>query len=556
MKNIWTLVCLSLAFGCTPEAEQPRPNIVLIVAEDMSSRVAAFGDPVAVTPNIDRLAREGVRFTNAFTTAGVCAPSRAALITGMYQQAIGAQHMRTSSFGRTTSTEFGEHGTEGPPYESVPPPDVKAFPEYLRVAGYYAANNFKTDYQIGTPFTVWDESSREASWENAPDGTPFFAMYAPLVSHESFLFRTDGEMRNQIHAQTVARISIWLEGKPEPVKPEMVTVPAFLPDTPLVRKDIARHYNNIFLMDQQVGRILDALEEAGRLDDTIIIWTTDHGDGLPRGKRSLYDSGIKVPLIVRFPDGQHAGTVRDDLVSFVDVAPAIMSLAGVPLPGHLQGQDFLDADNDREYVYAARDRLDEHPDRSRAVRDERFKYIRNFDADRPFFAPLDYRENIATMQELRRLLAEGKLTVTQAGYFATPRPAEELYDTDSDPDEVVNLADDPQHAQTLARFRTALEQFTASIDDTGTMSEKALLRQMWQGAEQPDTAPPDVSVTGKVVTLTCATEGASLGYRFDTDPQSRWRLYVEPFEPPPGITIEARAVRYGYRESPIVRVSL
>ena len=540
----------------TPSADA-RPNIVFMVVEDLSPRLGAYGDPVAATPNIDRLAAEGITYTQVFAAAGVCAPSRAALITGVYQQALGAQHMRTSSFGRERSGPLGTFRTDGFAYESVPPPDVKAFPELLRKNGYYTTNNSKTDYQFGQPFTIWNESGRQADWRNAPPDQPFFAMYSQNLTHESRLFipahataTADAPERAREHAERLAALGTRTD-------PAAVIVPGYLPDTPPVRQEIAQHYDNIRLLDDWVGEQIERLDKAGVLDETIVVFTTDHGDGFPRGKRFLYDSGLHVPFIVRYPDGHNAGMRDDRLISFVDLAPYFLDMTGTETPAFVQGRNVFGDDTlERRYVFAARDRLDEHPDRSRAVRDERYKYIRNDMPDRPLIAPLYFRENLVSMQEIRRLAAEGALPEPLSHYFATPRPREELYDTATDPHELENLAADPAHRDTLVRMRAALDDWLERTGELGRDGERAMALTMWPDGEQPVTAAPVAKLIetddGRMVTLSSSTPGASVGYRFGGE--DGWRLYTGALDIPAGKAIETKAIRYGYAESDVVTV--
>ncbi|MFT3723965.1 MAG: sulfatase [Hyphomonadaceae bacterium] len=349
-------VLLLSSCGTAPQeaAAKPRPNIVLLMVEDLSPRIGAFGDAVARTPNLDRMARQGVRYTNVFTSAGVCAPSRAALITGMHQVSIGAQHMRTSAYVWTDGS-----GRAG--YEAVPPPYVKAFPELLRAAGYFTVNNSKTDYQFGSPFTVWDENGTSAHWKDRPEGMPFFAMYSQTATHESSLFLPESlKPGYESGAGAAAAMEAKRAALAQRTRPQDVVVPPYYPDTPTVRADIARQYDNVQVMDAWVGERLAELEKAGVLDNTIVIWATDHGDGLPRGKRSIYDSGLQAPMIIRFPDGRQAGEIDDRMISFVDLAPTILSLAGVSAPKHLQGVDALGPKGKaQERIFAERDRFDE-----------------------------------------------------------------------------------------------------------------------------------------------------------------------------------------------------
>ena len=552
----------ALVLSCTVLANGvARPNIMFMVVEDLGPRIGAYGDPLARTPNIDRLAADGVRFTNVFTTSGVCAPSRAALITGMHQQAIGAQHMRTSSFGRSRDGALGTFSTPGPAYEAVPPAFVKAFPERLRAAGYFTMNNAKTDYQFGEPFTIWDRSGDAVSLADRDPDRPFFFMLSHFGTHESGMFRRGFADRFEWSERIFALNDAGLARLEERTDPARVAVPAYLPDTPEVRRDIARHYDNIAVMDLWVGERLEELRVAGLLDETVVIWTTDHGDGLPRAKRSIYDSGLRVPFIVRLPNRERAGTVDARLVSFVDLAPTLLGLAGAPVPPHLHGQDFLDeAVPGRRYVYAARDRLDELPDRSRAVRDSRFKYIRNYLPERPLLGPLYFRENLGAMAELRRLHREQALAPALARYLEPSRPAEELYDLAEDPDEMRNRIDAPAYRDELRRLREALDGWLKEVGDMSAQPEVDMVTKlMWPGGKQPVTQAPvfavDCSGPAPIVELRAATPGSSLGWRHAGAPF--WSLYSGPLETVPfGARLEAKAVRYGYRESEVAAASL
>ena len=530
-------------------ADAKRPNVLLLVAEDLSPRIGAFGDAVAVTPSLDALARQGTRYDHVFTAAGVCAPSRAALVTGMHPASIGAQHMRTSS------------RPDGA-YETVPPPHVKAFPELLRAAGYYTFTGRKLDYQFsGTlagsgPSTIWDAAGGGTHWRDRPDAEqPFFGMINFLVTHESGVMAPLGRgwPKSLVHLG-VQLWRAWQFGVPpegEPVRPDDVVLPPYWPDTAVVRRDLARHYNNIAIMDAQVGELLRELEADGLADSTVVIWTTDHGDGLPRAKRDLYDSGIRVPMIVRWPDalrppGSAPGAVDSRLVSFVDLAPTILGIAGVEAPAHLHGRDFTRADvAPREYVYASRDRIDEVADRERAVRDRRWKYIRSWHPDLPNGHPLDWRDDLDVMQELWTRLEAGELDAAARRWFE-PTGEERLFDTHADPHETQDLSADPAHAETLERMRAAYAEWRARVGDTSEEDESRMVERMWPGGEQPTTAPPEAAFAGSRVSLTSETEGASIAYRIGSGP---WRVYGGPVPVEPGTRLDARAVRYGFRES-------
>jgi arylsulfatase A-like enzyme len=524
-----------------------RLNIVWISNEDMSPRLGAYGDALARTPNLDRLAKASIRFTNAFTTAPVCAPSRAAIITGMHQNAIGAQHMRTTE----------DRVAELPgPYLAVPPFYVKAFPEYLRAAGYFTSNRAKTDYQFGVPFTIWDDLGPKAHWRNRPDNTqPFFSVFNLMVTHESQIFPTSPARK----------------GKPLVTDPAKIVVPPYYPDTPVVRKELARMYDNIADMDGQVGEILRQLDEDGLAENTIVFYWSDHGDGVPRAKRSLYDSGLRVPLMIRWPRSLTPpvapGTVSDQLVSFVDLAPTVLALAGVAIPTHLQGRVLVgpSAGPEPEFIFAARDRMDIEYDMMRSARDKRFLYIRNFQPELPYAGHIIYRNQSDIMQEWLRLQAERKLTGPAALWMRTHRPAEELYDTKADPYQIENLADNPAHRATLERMRHALTEWMARIGDQGLINEAEMIQRMWPGGVQPQTAQPYIVPRRSTddparmdtlrfkepfeVVIYMPTQGASIGYTMDEGPNAKWRLYTGPILVDHPMTIRAKAIRYGYRES-------
>jgi N-sulfoglucosamine sulfohydrolase len=542
----------------TPQAIRPRvdptvrPNIVWISNEDMSPRLGAYGDRLARTPVLDRLAKASIRYTHAFTTAPVCAPSRAAIITGMYQNAIGAQHMRTSE---DTVPELPG------PYLAVPPFYVKAFPEYLRAAGYFTSNRAKTDYQFGVPFTIWDDLGQAAHWRNRPDPRqPFFSVFNLEITHESRIFPS----------------SPVRQGKPLVTDPRAIQVPPYYPDTPLVREELARIYDNIADLDAQVGQILQQLAEDGLAENTIVFYWSDHGDGVPRAKRSLYDSGLRVPLMIRWPQALSPpfapGTVDDGLVSFIDLAPTTLAAAGLEVPVHMQGRVLVGskAGPAPPYVFAARDRMDIEYDMMRSARDGRFLYVRNVSPELPYAGHIVYRNQSAIMQEWLRLQAEGTLTGPAALWMRTRRPPEELYDTTADPHQIANLASEPAHRATLERMRKAVTDWMTRIDDQGLINEPEMIQRMWPGGTQPETAQPyivprrttdrptrpeSLPITAPMeVVIYTPTQGASVGYTVDVGPDAKWRLYSGPILVDRPMTLRAKAIRYGYKESAEARV--
>jgi hypothetical protein len=432
--------------------------------------------------------------------------------------------------------------TKNKGYEAVVPPQVKCFTEYLRAAGYYCTNNVKTDYQFRRPFTAWDESSKKAHWRNRPKNTPFCSVFNFTTTHESKCW----PRRNKklVH------------------DPAKVEVPPYYPDTRIVRENLARYYDNITRMDKQVGALLEQLEQDGLVEDTVVFFWSDHGRGLPRCKRWPYDSGLHVPLIIRWPGMVKPGSICDDLVNLIDLAPTLLSLAGVKVPSYIQGRVLLGdgKDKPRKYVFGGRNRMDlSSNDYIRTVRDKRYRYIRNFTPDVPYAQRIDYMEKMPIMQEWRRLHAEGKLVGAQKLFFRHSKPHEELYDILTDPHEVNNLAGSPQHQRILKRMRAALEKWIKETGDLGGLDEGALIERMWPGGKQPVTATPVVetihAAASKVtVKIGCATEGASIGYRLGD--KERWLIYAEPVLLETGAVLQTKAIRIGYSESEMVQVRL
>ena len=442
------LAVLCLLTTTTTAAE--RPNILWLSCEDISAHLGCYGDDLATTPQLDAFAKQSVRYSHAFVTAGVCAPCRSAVITGMYQTSIGTQHMRCTA---------------------QLPKSIQPFTMRLRKAGYYCTNNSKTDYQFRHPRETWDASSGKAHWKHRPEGAPFFAVFNYTGCHES------GIASNSKYNQVATGI------KRHDRSVTAATLPPYYPDTPETRDDWGRYYDIITAMDRWAGDHLRQLDEAGLTDDTIVFFWSDHGVGLPRAKRWLYDSGMHVPLIVRIPekwrrDGQGTpGTVSDQLISLIDLGPTVLRLAGVPLPQPLQGRPFLgdDLPAPRTYVYGARDRMDERYDIIRAVRDQRYKYIRNYEPFKAYYQYMNTPEKGRTMQAIRAAADHGP-SPGVAQFLAQSKPAEELYDCQADPHEMHNLANSAEHQSILSRMRQAHLQWVTETRDLGLIPE-AMLRE-------------------------------------------------------------------------------
>ncbi|MFW5872363.1 MAG: sulfatase [bacterium] len=500
---------------------QTRPNILWITCEDISPSLSMYGDSTLSTPNLDWLAKEGIVYTNMYSASGVCAPSRSAIITGVYPTSIGSHHMRTSFNG------CEDH----PPYETVPPGEIRLFPEFLRASGYYCTNNAKEDYQFKAPFTVWDESSEWAHWRNNKSDNPFFSVFNFITTHES-----------QIWKRSLDPIF--------EVRPEILPVAPYHPNTRVSQRDIGRYYQNIKILDGQIGMLLEQLKEDGLLDNTFIFFFSDHGGNLPRQKREIYDSGIKVPFIVRFPDKWKAGTKDTLLYSFVDLAPTMLSIAGIEIPSYMEGIPFLgkNAENkSHKYIYAAADRFDEITDKYRAIKDYRFKYIRNYFPELPGYKDLNYRKQMPMMREMLNLKENQQLDSIQLLWFQKPKPAEELYDTWKDPHEINNLAEVDKYENHLVRLRNILDKHLKKYGDMGDVSEREMVLSMWPEFVQPETKQPLVFLENGYVHIDCETKGASIGWRYTTSEIQTWNVYTGPFKIEIPATVDVVTHRIGYK---------
>lgn len=458
------ILCFCL-INCQPTANTgshtvlPPPNILWITNEDISPNLGCYGDEYANTPNLDRLASEGVLYTQAFGSAPVCAVARSSIISGMFSPSIGTQHMRCS--GRL-------------------PEGAQLYPTLLRQAGYYCTNNVKTDYNLDMdPKSVWDDCSKQGHWRNRPNpNQPFFSIFNFVSSHES---RVNDENRYQ-EAISILDPSILKQ-------PGDIPLPPYYPDTEVVRELWARYYNIITAMDKQVGEVLAQLKEDGLEDNTIIIYYSDHGAGIPRHKRWLYDSGLQVPLIVKVPEKYKdwlpyaVGSKTDELVSFIDFPATALHLAGVSVPDYYQGRAFVGKNltTKRQYIFAGRDRMDERYDMQRAVRSNGYKYICYYEAYQPFCQYMNTPEKGAIMQAIRQAAKDGTLPEAGQHIVAPNKPREELFDVENDPYELNNLADSPQHQQILLEMRSAHGAWSDRIKDTGLIPETILRK--WE-AEQ------------------------------------------------------------------------
>jgi arylsulfatase A-like enzyme len=552
---------LALGFGlgtsAVAEAQAEKPNIFIFMTEDMSPRTGFAGDDVAVTPRLDAFAKQGVSFTNVYSVYGVCGPSRSSFVTGRYPFSYGGHNMRPGYF---------QNMPGGAPYLTVPAPDVKGYPELLRRdGGYYTFANSKCDYQFSengcstAPASIWNQVNVN-NWRARPEGDarPFMGAVNDVATHESSIFPSS------TYPDVLNRTALM----------EAVTVPDYYADTPTMRGDLARVYNNINIMDSNFGGVLDMLEDDGLMNDTVVIWMSDHGDGLPRSKRDLFDSGTHVPCIIWIPPKfrpsgwADAGTEVDEMVSLIDFAPSILHLAGVPVPEGMQGKSMFNAPDERrgDYIFTAKDRMDEAPDWQRAVRSkEGYKLIRNYLPGQTAEGGLTYRMAQEGMAELKELYETGKLNARQSQWFE-PRTPEALYDLNADPYELNNLLENEEgsHAEILAELRAALDAELSSLPngDMGALPEAEMAERFWPGGVQPITPAPlvDVSASSQSFTLAEQELGSSLMYRLvGCGQDDEWFVYGQDAVTFDGLgcdRVEARAQRYGWSLSTTVSESV
>ena len=449
---------LMLPTAETP-SDSPRPNILWISSEDNGPHLGCYGDEYAITPNLDSLAARSLRYDKCWSNAPVCAPARTTIITGMYGPSIGSEHMRS----------LVER-----------PPGIELFPAYLAAAGYYCTNPGKTDYNVNdgpmpgrrsdendTLTSCWVQPQKRSHYRNRADGQPFFHVYNSTISHESKI-RSPRPFEKLVH------------------DPDAAPVPPYHPDTPEVRMDWAQYYSRITQMDAEMGKQLADLKTAGLDEDTIVVYWGDHGSGMPRSKRTPFNSGLHVPLIVHIPekfahlrpDDYAAGGSTPRLVSFVDFAPTMLSLAGIDPPKHLQGRAFAgqyEAEPKR-YLYGFRGRMDSRYDPVRSITDGRYVYVRNFLPSRPHGQFLAYQFETPTTRVWKTLFDAGQTDPVQSRYWSRKAPVE-LFDLQADPHEVVNLLGpdgDDAALETAATLRDALTQWQAEIHDIGLMPEGAM----------------------------------------------------------------------------------
>ena len=510
--------------SCNNAIEKKQPNIICITCEDISPYLGVYGDSIANTPNLDKFAKNAIRLTQMHTTIGVSAPSRFSLITGTYSSSMGANNMRTNgSRDQMPSDILG--------YDVVLPDGIKCFTEYLRQEGYYCTNNSKTDYQFESPLSAWDENGEKAHWKNRDKGQPFFAIHNIFTTHES---------------------QIWARAnKPLIINPDNITPSPYFPNNETVRRDMAIMYSNIHHMDKQFQLLLDELKAEGELDNTIIIFYSDNGGPLPRQKRQIYRSGTNVPFMISFPDGRNAGEIDERLAMFIDIPATILSLAGIEPPKHMNGKALFGeyaSPIDREYVYIARDRMDECRDKQGGVADKQFRYIKNYMPQNPGYLSVGYRLQMPLMRNLVELFEKGELNDVQKRWFTSPRLEEEFYDDINDPHNINNLINNPAYISDIKRLRTEYNRWISEENSLWLLEEMNYRSKMLPNGDKLKLSNVKITISGSDAILSCKNPGASIVYKINDD--KNWSLYSKPIKNlKNGDQIQAVSTQVGYENS-------
>lgn len=461
LRLLLGIMVMSLS-GCAKKAPMERPNILWFISEDNSPYLGAYGDSLVNTPTLDAFAASGITFTNAFSNAPVCAPSRSGIITGVYPPALGSQHMRSN-------VEIAE--------------SIQFFPKYLKDAGYFTTLRLKRDYNIPNQEGTWDLDdwwNISDAFKSRAEGQPYFMMYNTWMTHEGKIHGRDSGpsyFRATFQELDTLKMEAMLSSV-QSIGPDEVTVPTFMPDLPEVRDDLAYYYELMEMLDMEFKHVMDQLEASGELENTIIIYTSDHGGVLGRSKRFTFESGLHIPMIVKYPKKwQHlapvqAGGKTDKVVSLIDIAPTVLELAGVQGPTHLMGKNILTSD-DAELAFGFRGRMDESYDMVRTLRSKEFRYIRNYYPYRPTGQHVNYLWKAANVQAWEKAFYAGELD-DAARQFFMPKPTEELYRISDDAGNIKNLVGNSNYNETLSEFRAALDSIMTSTKDTGVIPEGEL----------------------------------------------------------------------------------
>ena len=489
---------ISIYFICLSFYSQEQKNILWLVCEDQSLFFSSYYDSVAKTPNIDELASKAIVYDNFFAVSPVCAPSRSSIITGMYPTTTGTQHMRAYKKNKDSINSK----TNLPFYSAVPKRKVQFFTENLRKMGYFCTNNSKEDYNMETSPLAWDESNKNAHWGNRKENQPFFSVFNFNITHESRIWNN---YKKHSSDQT-----------------NKVILPPFLPNNHTIKNDFVTNYKNIEKLDQQVGEIIDQLKDDGLYENTVIFFFSDHGGPFPRYKRSIYDTGLKCPLIIKWNEVNNEPR-NDQMISFIDLAPTILELTKSESNYNMEGVSFYNQNN-RDYIFASTDRFDEYTDKRRCVRNKEFKLIINYDTNSSIMKPVSYRQNMKTMRILDSLNDLKKNNSSMENWYKKTKPKYELYDIVNDPYELNNLYKNKDYDSVFYELKKKLDNWING-SDYGNITENQLLKEMWPNGEKPKLREPIIIKKENGINIISNNKNTSIGWR--NNKTDSWNIYLK-----------------------------
>jgi len=477
---------------------QDSPNFLWLVCEDQSLFFSIYGDSSANTPNINQLAEDGIIYQNCYTPSPVCAPSRSSLITGMYPTTLGTHHMR--SYKKTSQKKINSQNSL-PYYSAKPKKPIRFFTEDLRSYGYYCTNNSKEDYNMVTSPLAWDESNETAHWRNRQESQPFFSVFNFNVTHESCVWKNTNIYSNH--------------------ELENIKTPNFFPNNNEIKNDFNTNYKNIEKLDEQIGVIINQLKEDSLYDNTIIFFFSDHGGPFPRYKRSIYETGIRVPMVIKWIDDTSRGK-NYQFISFIDFAPTVLDIANIERELPFEGISFFKKNN-RNFIYAATDRFDEDIDRRRSIREKNFKLIYNFDTTTPIYKSVEYRKQMKTMQILDSLHENQELDSYFYNWFSVNKSPFELFNVNDDYYELNNLINDPKYEKILKSLKYHLFKWIEE-SDFGNLSESVMLDSMFSNSMTiPKLNKPKIILNDIGYKITSNNINTSIGWRHKNE--KNWNIY-------------------------------
>ena len=483
-------------FICFSFNSQEKKNILWLVCEDQSLFFSSYFDSIAKTPNLDELASNGIVYDNFFAVSPVCSPSRSSIITGMYPTTIGTQHMRAYKKNKDSINSK----TNLPFYSAAPKRNIKFFTENLRKKGYFCTNNSKEDYNMQISPLAWDESNKYAHWRNRNENQPFFSVFNFNITHESRIW---GNYKKHSKNET-----------------NKIILPPFFPNNNTIKNDFVTNYKNIEKLDKQIGEIINQLKDDGLYENTVIFFFSDHGGPFPRYKRSIYDSGLKCPLIIKWTETRNEPR-NNQMISFIDLAPTILELTKSETNHEMEGVSFYNQNN-RDYIFAATDRFDEYTDKRRCVRNKEFKVIINYDTNSSIMKPVSYRQKMKTMRVLDSLNDLKKNTISMENWYKKTKPKYELYDIVNDPYELNNLFTNKDYDSVFYELKNKLNNWIKA-SDYGNMNEEQMLEEMFSNEFRPmKLNVPTIKKSNEGFIIYSNNSGASIAYR--TSKNLSWEI--------------------------------